>query len=55
VHAPTGDKSDDIKDSFYEEIEYVFQSVPKVSHENFVTRFRYKSLERRHYQTNNQE
>jgi len=29
VHAPTGDKSDDIKDSFYEELKCVFSQFPK--------------------------
>jgi exonuclease III len=29
VHAPTEDKSDDVKDSFYEELERVFDKFPK--------------------------
>jgi len=29
VHAPTEDKSDDTKDSFYEELEHVFNQFPK--------------------------
>jgi hypothetical protein len=29
VHAPTEDKSDDIKDRFYEELEQVFDKFPK--------------------------
>jgi exonuclease III len=29
VHAPTGDKIDDVKDSFYEELECVFDKFPK--------------------------
>jgi exonuclease III len=29
VHAPTGDKIDDIKDRFYEELEQVFDKLPK--------------------------
>ena len=29
VHAPTEDKDDDIKDSFYEEIEQLFDQLPK--------------------------
>jgi hypothetical protein len=29
VHAPTEDKTDDVKDSFYEEIERVFDKFPK--------------------------
>jgi hypothetical protein len=29
VHAPKGDKTDDVKDSFYEELERVFDKFPK--------------------------
>jgi hypothetical protein len=29
VHAPTKDKSDDTKDSFYEELDCVFNQFPK--------------------------
>jgi hypothetical protein len=29
VHAPTEDKTDDVKDSFYEEVEPVFDKFPK--------------------------
>jgi exonuclease III len=29
VHVPTGDKIDDIKDGFYEELEQVFDKFPK--------------------------
>jgi hypothetical protein len=29
VHAPTEDKTDDVKDSFYEELEHVFYRFPK--------------------------
>jgi hypothetical protein len=29
IHAPTEDKTDDVKDSSYEELEYVFDKVPK--------------------------
>jgi hypothetical protein len=29
VHAPTEDKIDDVKDTFYEEIERVFDKFPK--------------------------
>jgi hypothetical protein len=29
VHAPTKDKTDDVKDSFYEELECVFDRFPK--------------------------
>jgi hypothetical protein len=29
VHVPTGDKIDDMKDRFYEELEYIFDKFPK--------------------------
>jgi hypothetical protein len=29
VHAPTEDKTDDMKDSFYEELECIFDKFPK--------------------------
>jgi hypothetical protein len=29
VHAPTKDKTDDVKDRFYEELEQVFNKFPK--------------------------
>jgi hypothetical protein len=29
VHAPSGEKSDDSKDSFYEELEQIFNLLPK--------------------------
>jgi hypothetical protein len=29
VHAPTEDKTDDVRDSFYEELERVFNKFPK--------------------------
>jgi exonuclease III len=29
VHAPTEDKTDDVKDTFYEELERVFDKFPK--------------------------
>jgi endonuclease III-like uncharacterized protein len=29
VHAPTEDKTDDLKDIFYEELEHVFDKFPK--------------------------
>jgi hypothetical protein len=42
VHAPTEDKSDDVKDSFYKEMECVFNQFPK----NSVRRFQCKSREK---------
>jgi hypothetical protein len=29
VHAPTEDETDDVKDSFYEELEHIFDKFPK--------------------------
>jgi hypothetical protein len=29
VHAPTEDKTDDMKDRFYEELEHIFDNFPK--------------------------
>jgi exonuclease III len=29
IHAPTEDKTDDVKNSFYEELERVFDKIPK--------------------------
>jgi hypothetical protein len=29
VHAPTEDKTDDVKDGFYEELEHIFGKFPK--------------------------
>jgi hypothetical protein len=29
VHAPTVDKTDDVKDSFYEELERIYNKFPK--------------------------
>jgi hypothetical protein len=37
VHAPTEDKSDDVKDSFYEELECVFDKFP-ISHMKILLR-----------------
>jgi hypothetical protein len=36
-HTPTEDKTDDIKDRFYEELEQVFDKFPK--YENSIRRF----------------
>jgi hypothetical protein len=42
LQTPTGDKSDDTKVSFYEELStYLIKS--KVSHKNFLRRFQFKS------------
>jgi len=39
VHVPSEVKGDDSKDSFYEELEQVFDHFPKVPYENSVWRF----------------
>jgi hypothetical protein len=39
VHAPSEEKSDDTKDSFYEQLEQVFSRFLKVPYENSVRRF----------------
>ena len=36
AHAPSEDKDDDIKDSFYEEIERLFDQLPMYQHENSI-------------------
>jgi hypothetical protein len=41
VHAPTEDKNDDVKDSFYEELERVFGKFPKY-HMNILLDFNAK-------------
>jgi phosphatidylethanolamine-binding protein (PEBP) family uncharacterized protein len=42
IHALTEDETDDVKDTFYEEAECVFDKFPK-HHENSVRRFQYQS------------
>jgi hypothetical protein len=42
IHAPTEDKTDDVKDSFYKELERVFDKFLKY-HENSVGRFQCQS------------
>jgi hypothetical protein len=39
VHEPSEDKSDDLKYSFYEELEHFFLPFSKVLHENSIRRF----------------
>jgi hypothetical protein len=48
VHAPTEDKDDDIRDSFYEELEQEFDQFPTY-HENFDGRFQCKSRKGGHF------
>jgi hypothetical protein len=38
AHAPSDEKADESKDSFYEEIEPVFLSFPQVPYENSIRR-----------------
>jgi hypothetical protein len=38
VHAPTRDKIDYVKDSFYEELERVLDKFPKIPFENFIAK-----------------
>jgi hypothetical protein len=47
IHAPTEDKTDDVKDSFYEGLECVFDKFPKC-HMKIVRRFQYQSRQGRH-------
>jgi hypothetical protein len=45
VHAPTEDNDNDIKDSFCEELEQVFDQFPRYYLKNFVRRCQYKVRE----------
>jgi hypothetical protein len=47
VHAPRKDKTDDVKDSFYEELECVFDKFPKY-HMNILRRLQCQSKQGRH-------
>jgi hypothetical protein len=38
VHAPSEEKKDESKDSFYEELKQVFLSFPQVPYENSIRR-----------------
>jgi hypothetical protein len=49
VHAPTEDKTDDVKDSVYEELECVFNRFPKYHVKNSVRRFQCQSMQGRHF------
>jgi hypothetical protein len=46
VHAPTEDKTDDVEDSFYEELELIFDKFP---YENFVGKFKCQSRQREYF------
>jgi hypothetical protein len=43
VHAPTEDKTDDVKDSFYEELEPVFDKFPKYHMKSLLGDFKAKA------------
>jgi hypothetical protein len=49
VHAPTEDKTDDVKDSSYEELDRIFDKFPKYHMKNFVGKFQHQSRQRRHF------
>jgi hypothetical protein len=49
VQAPSREKSDDSKDSFYEKLEQVFLSLTKVPSENSIKRFLLQSGEREYF------
>ena len=53
VHVPSEDKGDDLKDSFYEELEQVFDHFPRY-HKNPIRRFNAK-VGREYFQTDNWE
>jgi hypothetical protein len=42
VHAPTEDKTDDVKDSFYEELERLFEKFPKYDTNSLLGNFNAK-------------
>ena len=52
VHAPSEEKSDDSKDSFYEELDHVFNNFPKYKMKILLGSFNAK-LGREYFQTNN--
>jgi hypothetical protein len=55
VHRPIKEKSDDSKDSFYEELERVFDDFPKYHMEILLGEFKYKSIQKEYFQTDNSE
>jgi hypothetical protein len=55
IHAPTKDKTDYVKDSFYKELERVFDKFPKYPGENSVRRLQCQSRQGRHFETDNWE
>ena len=55
VHAPCEDKCDDSKDSFYEELEQVFDYFPRYHMKIVLGDFNAKSEEREYFQTDKWE
>ena len=53
VHAPYEEKSDESKDSFYEELEQVFDHFPKYHTKMLLGDFNAKVGEREDFQSNN--
>jgi hypothetical protein len=49
VHAPTGNKTNDVKDSFYKELEHVFNTFPKYYMKILLGVFNVKSRQGRHF------
>jgi exonuclease III len=48
VHTPTEDKTDDVKDSFYKDLEHVLDKFPKLPYDNSV-KFQCRSREGRQF------
>ena len=55
VYAPSEEKSDDSKDSFYKELEQVFDNFPMYHMKIILGDFNAKSREREYFQTDNWE
>ena len=55
VYAPSEEKSDDSKDSFYKELEQVFDNFPMYHMKIILGDFNAKSRERKYFQTDNWE
>jgi exonuclease III len=55
VHAPCEDKSDDVKDSFYEKLGRVFDQFPRYDMKILLGDFNAKLGRGRYFQTDNQE
>jgi hypothetical protein len=54
VHAPTNNKSDEMRDSFYNELEHVFHQFPN-NHMNILLEISMKKKGGRYFETNYQE